>query len=219
MTDMGRWAYLLIGAELGGGRETAMLSGGAAGIPAWWMAFTSLMLSVVTLFVIYPMLYKLYHNETDDMLARQHTKALIADTINETAKRLSINVDWELYVAEEREVSIDIMVPFQFSDGTLSDVDDVRDAILRAILEEFAIFRIYKPVQLTVRPVGDGPLPDMETGIGVGGDNQRGGCAGLHLLLPRPPPALQGGRGRSWHLGCLLQRPTDDASQDGHRLK
>lgn len=173
MTDMGRWAYLLIGAELGGGRETAMLSGGAAGIPAWWMAFTSLMLSVVTLFVIYPMLYKLYHNETDDMLTRQHTKALIADTINETAKRLSINVDWELYVAEEREVSIDIMVPFQFSDGTLSDVDDVRDAILRAILEEFAIFRIYKPVQLTVRPVGDGPLPDMETGIGVGGDNQR----------------------------------------------
>ena len=48
----------------------------------------------------------------------RHTKALIKDTINETAKRLSINVDWELYVAEEREVSIDIMVPFQFSDGT-----------------------------------------------------------------------------------------------------
>ena len=41
-----------MGAELGGGRETAMLSGGAAGIPAWWMAHF-IVLSVVSLFLLY----------------------------------------------------------------------------------------------------------------------------------------------------------------------
>ena len=44
--ELGNWGYILLVAELGGGRETAMLAGGAAGIPAWWMAFNSLSLSV-----------------------------------------------------------------------------------------------------------------------------------------------------------------------------
>ena len=42
---------------------------------------------------------------------------------------------------------------------------------MRAISEEFTSGST--SWCLTVRPVGDGPLPDMETGIGVGGDNQR----------------------------------------------
>ncbi len=42
MRELGNWGFVLMGAELGGGRETAMLTGGAAGIPAWWMAFISL---------------------------------------------------------------------------------------------------------------------------------------------------------------------------------
>ena len=56
--DLGDWGYLLMGAELGGGRETAMLTGGAAGIPAWWMAFISLSLSIISLLIIYPVMYK-----------------------------------------------------------------------------------------------------------------------------------------------------------------
>ena len=32
--DLGDWGYILMAAELGGGRETAMLTGGTAGIPA-----------------------------------------------------------------------------------------------------------------------------------------------------------------------------------------
>ena len=51
--DLGDWGYILMGAELGGGRETAMLTGGAAGIPAWWMAFISSR-SLITLLIIYP---------------------------------------------------------------------------------------------------------------------------------------------------------------------
>ena len=77
--DLGDWGYILIGAELGGGRETAMLSGGSAGIHAWWMAFTSLSLSAITLLVIYPLMYKIYHQESDDILSRAHIGRLVEE--------------------------------------------------------------------------------------------------------------------------------------------
>ena len=51
--ELGNWGYILLVAELGGGRETAMLAGGAAGIPAWWMAFNSLSLSIFSLLIAY----------------------------------------------------------------------------------------------------------------------------------------------------------------------
>ena len=142
-----------MGAELGGGRETAMLTGGSAGIPAWWMAFISLSLSVVSLMVLYPITYKVYHQEADDMLSRSHIARLVEDTITNTATRLQIDIDWELYKIEPRELSIDIMVPYKNTDGTFSDNRDVRAEVLKEILDEFAIFRVFKPVQLTVRTI------------------------------------------------------------------
>ena len=75
MMELGNWGFVLMGAELGGGRETAMLSGGAAGIPAWWMAFISLSLSVVSLFLLYPLMYKVYHQEIP-MICFQDTISL-----------------------------------------------------------------------------------------------------------------------------------------------
>ena len=40
---------------------------------------------------------------------------------------------------------------------------------MREILEEFAIFRVFKPVQLTVRSIGsDSGAIDFDSGIGVG---------------------------------------------------
>ena len=139
--DLGDWGYILMAAELGGGRETAMLTGGTAGIPAWWMAFISLSLSAVTLLVVYPIMYKIYHQDTDDVLSRTHISRLVEDSLNKTAKRLNILVDWELYKIESRELSIDIMVPYKNTDATLSDSKDVRAEVLREILEEFAIFQ------------------------------------------------------------------------------
>ena len=168
LQDLGDWGYLLMGAELGGGRETAMLSGGSAGIPAWWMAYISLSLSVVSLMVLYPITYKVYHQESDDMLSRAHITRLVEDTITKTASRLNIDVDWELYKIEPRELSIDIMVPYQNTGGTFSDNRDVRAEVLREILEEFAIFRVFKPVQLTVRTIGHGHVADFDSGVGVG---------------------------------------------------
>ena len=166
--DLGNWGYVLIGAELGGGRETAMLAGGAAGIPAWWMAFSSLSLSAISLLIIYPLMYKVYHQDSDDILSRTHISRLVEDSINKTAHRLKIDIDWELYKIEPRDLSIDIMVPYKNTESTLSDSKDVRAEVLREILEEFAIFRVFKPVQLTVRTIGVNQAIDFESGVGIG---------------------------------------------------
>ncbi|MGB1589132.1 MAG: small multi-drug export protein [Candidatus Poseidoniaceae archaeon] len=168
VSDLGNWGFVLMGAELGGGRETAMLTGGAAGIPAWWMAFVSLSLSVISLFLAYPVMYKLYHQETDDMLSRTHIKKVVVDVLRNNENRLRINIDWDLYKIEVRDLSIDIMVPYSNTDGTFSDTNEVRSEILKEILDEFALFRVYKPVQLTVRSIGENQAIDFETGVGVG---------------------------------------------------
>ena len=168
VTDLGNWGFVLMGAELGGGRETAMLTGGAAGIPAWWMAFVSLSLSVISLFLAYPVMYKLYHQDTDDMLSRTHIRKVVVDVLRNAESRMHIDIDWDLYKIEVRDLSIDIMIPYSNTEGTFSDSADVRSEILKEILEEFALFRVFKPVQLTVRSIGDNQAIDFETGGGVG---------------------------------------------------
>ena len=168
MPQLGRWGFVLMGAELGGGRETAMLTGGAAGIPAWWMAFISLSLSAVSLLLLYPLMYKVYHQDTDDMLSNKHIEHLVKNTVAKVAARLDITIDWEVYKAESRQLSIDIMVPYGTTENTLSDNKDVRAEVLRDLLEEFSLFRVFKPVQLTVRPV-DHQGVDLDSGIGFGG--------------------------------------------------
>ena len=166
--DLGDWGYILMGAELGGGRETAMLTGGAAGIPAWWMAFISLSLSIISLLIIYPVMYKVYHQDADDILSRNHIVRLVHDTVESVGEQLGIEIDDDLFKTEVRELSIDIMVPYQNTENTLSDSSEVRAELLRSLLEEFAIFRVFKPVQLNVRVIGDGQMVDFDSGVGVG---------------------------------------------------
>ena len=166
--DLGDWGYLLMGAELGGGRETAMLTGGAAGIPAWWMAFISLSLSIISLLIIYPVMYKVYHQDTDDILSRTHITRLVEDTVYGVAEQLGIDVDDDLFKTEIRDLSIDIMVAYKNTENTLSDSKEVRAELLRTLLEEFAIFRVFKPVQLNVRAIGAGQAIDFDSGVGIG---------------------------------------------------
>ncbi len=166
--DLGDWGYLLMGAEIGGGRETAMLTGGAAGIPAWWMAFVSLSLSIISLLVIYPLMYKVYHQDTDDILSRAHIQRLVEDTVYTVGEQLGIDIDDELFKIEIRDLSIDIMVAYQNTENTLSDSKEVRAELLRNLLEEFAIFRVFKPVQLNVRVIGAGHSIDFDSGVGIG---------------------------------------------------
>jgi len=166
--DLGDWGYLLMGAELGGGRETAMLTGGAAGIPAWWMAFISLSLSIISLLIIYPVMYKVYHQEADDILSRTHITRLVEDTVYEVGDNLGIDIDDDLFKTEVRDLSIDIMVAYKNTESTLSDSKEVRSELLRTLLEEFAIFRVFKPVQLNVRVIGAGQTIDFDSGVGIG---------------------------------------------------
>ena len=166
--DLGDWGYLLMGAELGGGRETAMLTGGAAGIPAWWMAFISLSLSIISLLIIYPIMYKVYHQDTDDILSRTHITRLVEDTVYAVGDNLGIDIDDDLFKTEIRDLSIDIMVAYKNTESTLSDSKEVRAELLRTLLEEFAIFRVFKPVQLNVRVIGSGQSIDFDSGVGIG---------------------------------------------------
>ena len=155
-------------AELGGGRETAMLAGGAAGIPAWWMAFNSLSLSIFSLLIAYPIMYKVYHQEADDILSRNHIIRLVEDIISKCERRLGISIDHELAKVEPRDLSIDIMVPYKNTENTLSDSKTIRDEILREVLDEFALFHVFKPVQLTVRTIGSNQAIDFDSGVGIG---------------------------------------------------
>jgi hypothetical protein len=166
--ELGNWGYILLVAELGGGRETAMLAGGAAGIPAWWMAFNSLSLSIFSLLIAYPIMYKVYHQEADDILSRNHIIRLVDDIISKCERRLGISIDHELAKVEPRDLSIDIMVPYKNTENTLSDSKTVRDEILREVLDEFALFRVFKPVQLTVRSIGSNQAIDFDSGVGIG---------------------------------------------------
>jgi len=166
--DLGEWAYLLMGAELGGGRETAMLTGGAAGVPAWWMAFISLSLSVISLLILYPIMYKVYHQDTDDILSRNHIEQLVRQIVESSSNRMNINIDWDLFKIQIRELSVDILIAYQNTEGTLSDSRDIRAEILRETLDEFALFRVFKPVQLTVKLIGQSKLIDFDSGVGIG---------------------------------------------------
>ena len=166
--ELGNWGYILLVAELGGGRETAMLAGGAAGIPAWWMAFNSLSLSIFSLLIAYPIMYKVYHQEADDILSRNHIIRLVDDIISKCERRLGISIDHELIKVEPRDLSIDIMVPYKNTENTLSDSKTIRDEILREVLEEFALFHVFKPVQLTVRSIGSNQAIDFDSGVGIG---------------------------------------------------
>ena len=42
------------------------------------------------------------------------------------------------------------------------------DEILREVLEEFALFHVFKPVQLTVRSIGSNQAIDFDSGVGIG---------------------------------------------------
>ncbi len=88
--DMGVWGWILMGAEWVGGRETAMLTGGNAEVPPWYMATISLGMSVFFLCVQYPLMHRLYHRETDDLLTSEQMKRLLVRTIEKASKRLHI---------------------------------------------------------------------------------------------------------------------------------
>ena len=150
MEQMGEWGWVLMGAEWVGGRETAMLLGGNAGVPAWWLAFISLGMSIFFLCVQYPLMHRLYHRDADDLLSKAQTKRLIERTIFSVQGELRCKVDYEQMRLQDRPISIDVIVPYKTTGKTIASPIDVRAEITKELLEEFAVFGEMRPLQLKV---------------------------------------------------------------------
>jgi len=150
MEQMGEWGWVLMGAEWVGGRETAMLLGGNAGVPAWWLAFISLGMSIFFLCVQYPLMHRLYHRDADDLLSKAQTKRLIERTISSVEGELRCKVDFEQMRLQDRPISIDVIVPYKTTGKTIASPIDVRAEITKELLEEFAVFGEMRPLQLKV---------------------------------------------------------------------
>ena len=137
---MGVWGWGLMGAEWVGGRETAMLTGGNAEIPPWYMAIVSLGMSVFFLCVQYPLMHRLYHRETDDLLSSEQMKRLICRTIENACKRLQINPDLESIRVQDRAISVDVFLRYRTTRKTIMSPIEVKGTIIKDILNEFRIF-------------------------------------------------------------------------------
>jgi hypothetical protein len=150
-SELGGWAWILMTAEWGGGRETAMLAGGSAGVPPWWMGFVSLSMSVCFLFVQYPLMYRFYHREEDDELNLDQVERLVQKAIQKAEKKCRIEVDWDAWKIQERDISIDVLVPYRTTMETHVDAKDVRWELVSTVLSEFKAFGLMKPLHLQAR--------------------------------------------------------------------
>jgi len=145
---LGNWGWVLMGAEWIGGRETAMLTGGSAGIPAWWMALISLGMSIFFLCVQYPLMHRMYHRDQGDLLTESQFKRLITRILKQTQDELRILIQFDQLKMQERAISIDIFIPYHTTSTTVGAAIDIRGRITKDILEEFTIFGEMRPLQI-----------------------------------------------------------------------
>ncbi len=152
---LGEWGWIMMGAEWVGGREAAMLTGGNAGIPAWWMAMVSLGMSLFFLCVQYPLMHKMYHRDTDDLLTEAQLRRLIHRTLSSTLEQVLIDIEFKQMKMQERPISIDVLLPYTTRPTTIQQPSDIRAELTRSLLEEFAIFGEMRPLQLKIICVDD----------------------------------------------------------------
>jgi hypothetical protein len=148
MEILGGWGWILMAAEWAGGRETAMLTGGSASVPAWWMAFISLGMSIFFLCVQYPLMHRMYHRDTDDLLTDKQLRRLIERTLRKSENDQRITIKFEEMKMQERAISIDVIIPYNTTNKTIGQATDIRAAFTRDLLEEFAVFGEMRPLQI-----------------------------------------------------------------------
>ena len=153
---LGYWGWVMMGAEWVGGREAAMLTGGSAGIPAWWMAMVSLGMSLFFLCVQYPLMHKMYHRDTDDILNEAQLSRLIRRTLRKSTEKLHIDIDFDELKMQLRTISIDVLVPYTTRSTTIEQPSDIRAELTKSLLEEFAVFGEMKPLQMKIICIDDG---------------------------------------------------------------
>ena len=148
MTEFGYWGWALMAAEWAGGRETAMLTGGSAGVPAWWMASISLGMSIFFLCVQYPLMHRMYHRDIDDILTKNQLFRLIERTLIKSEGNLRIRINFDELKMQERAISIDIIIPYITTNKTIGEATDIRARLTKDLLEEFSIFGEMRPLQI-----------------------------------------------------------------------
>ena len=149
--SLGQWSLALMGAEWAGGRETAMLAGGSAGVPPWWMAFVSLFMSVVFLFIQYPLMYRFYHRDEEDDLSDEQTSRLIERTLEAACDELHIHYDKENTVIDVKDLIISIDACYENTDRSFENRESVRAHLLKFLLSEFAVYGEMRSTELDVR--------------------------------------------------------------------
>ena len=152
LQKMGAWGWGLMAAEWVGGRETAMLTGGSAEVPPWYMAMVSLGMSIFFLCVQYPLMHRLYHRETDDLLSSEQMTRLIQRTVESASKRLHIRPDLKSMKVQDRAISVDVFLPYENTTRTIISPIEIKGSLIKDILSEFRIFGEMRPLQIkTVR--------------------------------------------------------------------
>lgn len=149
--SLGQWSLALMGAEWAGGRETAMLAGGSAGVPPWWMAFVSLFMSVVFLFIQYPLMYRFYHRDEEDDLSDEQTSRLIERTLEAACDELHIHYDRASTVIDVKDLIISIDACYENTDRSFENRESVRAHLLKFLLSEFAVYGEMRSTELDVR--------------------------------------------------------------------
>ena len=145
---LGGWGWGLMAAEWIGGRETAMLTGGSAQVPPWYMATVSLGMSIFFLCVQYPLMHRLYHRDTDDLLSSEQMRRLIKRTVASASERLHISPDYDSMMIQDRAISVDVYLPYSTTRRTIMTPIDVKGTIIKDILSEFGVFGEMRPLQL-----------------------------------------------------------------------
>ena len=172
--DLGEWGWILMAAEWAGGRETAMLTGGSGGVPAWWMAFVSLGMSIVFLYIQYPLMHKMYHREAEEALNERQVRRLIVRVLENSQNEASIKIDFDLLRMQERSISIDVFVPYVTDSRSIMTKTDVRSILMRDLLSEFSIFGEMRPLQLRVQSMSQARVEEsivLTSNFGMQGFN------------------------------------------------
>jgi hypothetical protein len=155
LQQLGSWGWGLMAAEWAGGRETAMLTGGSAGVPAWWMAFVSLSMSIFFLCVQYPLMYRFYHVDIDDMLTEDELNRVVQRALERCEKQHHLEIDWDEFRMRKRPLSIDVLVPYEAKQSAIVTKEQVHSEMVREILADFEVFGEMTPLQVNAKAAGD----------------------------------------------------------------
>ena len=112
-------------------------------------------------------MYRFYHTEEDDVLSESQLKRLIQQAIQKVEKKMRLEVDWEAWKMQERDISIDVLVPYQTTMETHVDIQEIRGAMVTLVLAEFKDFGVMKPLHLQSKAVDSrkGVFESLEHGL------------------------------------------------------